>query len=1039
MFLSKVETQLVDPVSFLDSRRQNNEKIRRHATQWSHLETKFDMKKARIRMKKSNLKQLKKEDNYLYVTNNYMATAYAGAKMVLSFRQFGNFTQHMESRGVDMGTRCHSEWIASSMTKLIYETMNTIMLDNLRHNESPLSLIVDGGSDSASNSYTTVFFQYVDGQNQVKVLFYRAIMLESHEGTAEGQTQKLLDTFRDDRILEMVRSNLVAYVSDSANVLMGDLSGVGVRLQSALGLNNLIRHKCLPHRIESAVKKAKLRGPDNPFPNFEAIEEDYNELGYFYTAPKRRSNLRTYVGKMNPPRKEFFLTSVHTIRWTDSHFLQTQKFITKHSELTGHLKELSKDRRIFDPDTRSKALTHYNKLTNKNMLMSLATMLDFQEIIKVQSKIFQTTGSSIIGQSRRIESLLHNMNEVKMNGGGRWTRYLLGSSTCQQVELSEEREPDGSRLTFIEGRTIGHPGDCLTLEQFERERVVFNGGLLTGRVIRGKGYQHLSTFKDAFVKKLIKEVKSYLGDEELQRHLKVMDHRLWPENVYNPQQHKLPVNYLGHRPKPDFFNPQLRRQHMDAIAYLANQVNMGDKYYEIEEAWLKLMIKLYSEKTFMCAVRKDKVAPWEMWQSLLMQIKDLDEDLRRFIKSILAIPFSAAIVERGYSVMKHIRGKLRWRLSPETTNGLLMISLNGVPIAEFNVQKYTMLWLRQGHLRCDDLSVSGQPHHPTTPEPWAPSPSARKPEEIEEAEEVGPNDGTQEEFLPEAQVLGNDHEDPNQNQNDYSHFGTQGADPDVDTQEIVPPAAQDKVSNSETQGNDPLSGSHQNDHSYFRTQQESQNVGNQPQNKWEAVLEGARQRAKPQNKWKTLLEGFQQARRGETSFTASQPTQPTLRDKAQATNRRRTLPVVEPPIEEVQDCSNDHGVGSVYSFGLTPDDLDPGPNTVGHCGDSGTPRKRMRIEIDEAIQCRFKTIEFAAEKKELDRRRGEVAGMTKTIVAKWPVKQLSWWVYIYAIFHILLLLFQRVDELELRFDAKIAIPTCQLFGIAVKVCKKQWI
>ena len=42
-------------------------------------------------------------------------------------------------------------------------------------------------------------------------------------------------------------------------------------------------------------------------------------------------------------------------------------------------------------------------------------------------------------------------------------------------------------------------------------------------------------------------------------------------------------------------------------------------------------------------------------------------------------------------------------------------------------------------------------------------------------------------------------------------------------------------------------------------------------------------------------------------------------------------------------------------------------------------------------------------------------------------------------FYTLLLLFQRVDELELRFDAKIAIPTCQLFGIAVTVCKKQWI
>ena len=42
-------------------------------------------------------------------------------------------------------------------------------------------------------------------------------------------------------------------------------------------------------------------------------------------------------------------------------------------------------------------------------------------------------------------------------------------------------------------------------------------------------------------------------------------------------------------------------------------------------------------------------------------------------------------------------------------------------------------------------------------------------------------------------------------------------------------------------------------------------------------------------------------------------------------------------------------------------------------------------------------------------------------------------------FYTLLLLFQRVDMFELRFDAKIAIQTCQLFGIAATACKKQWI
>ena len=64
----------------------------------------------------------------------------------------------------------------------------------------------------------------------------------------------------------------------------------------------------------------------------------------------------------------------------------------------------------------------------------------------------------------------------------------------------------------------------------------------------------------------------------------------------------------------------------------------------------------------------------------------------------------------------------------------------------------------------------------------------------------------------------------------------------------------------------------------------------------------------------------------------------------------------------------------------------------------------------------------------------------------WKFKSIIWIFLLFfaefvksTAFYTLLLLFQRVDELELRFDAKIAIPTCQLFGIAVTVCKKQWI
>ena len=70
MYLSKVETQLVEPVRFRESRKQNNEKIRTHATQWSHLETKFDMKKGTI--------QILRKQNSGWVRSNAYVCSHVG-------------------------------------------------------------------------------------------------------------------------------------------------------------------------------------------------------------------------------------------------------------------------------------------------------------------------------------------------------------------------------------------------------------------------------------------------------------------------------------------------------------------------------------------------------------------------------------------------------------------------------------------------------------------------------------------------------------------------------------------------------------------------------------------------------------------------------------------------------------------------------------------------------------------------------------------------------------------------------------------------
>ena len=442
---------------------------------------------------------------------------------------------------------------------------------------------------------------------------------------AEGEFNRLIETFEKDGILASVKKNLVGFVSDSAGVLQGEQSGVAVRLQKYFEKRYLIRHRCLPHRLESAISQAKMEAKNTPYPNFEAIEQFFNELALFYKAPKKRNDLQAYL--LSISHRQFTLARVQSIRWIDSHYVQTKKVILNHKQLATHLMMISKDRR-FEADARAKALNLYRILTNKNMLATLASQLDFQELLKAQSKMYQEKESTLIGQGKARKSLLDRMTNLKNAGGGPWTFYLLGKSMCQDVELEELNEPDGVTINFVEGHEKnGQPRHCLSLEMYEHDKVVFDGTALKGEVttpfkVKKGNFHRYSTFRDSYLTKLIKEVESYLPSSDLVNALSLMDIHAWP----------LTYDEIDH---------QQQTEHM---SYLTKWLNMP---YDIGHAWLGLIRQFYNQKGFLCAVRKDKVSPKDFWQSVLIQEKFMDEDLRKFIQSILTIPFSAAIVEHA--------------------------------------------------------------------------------------------------------------------------------------------------------------------------------------------------------------------------------------------------------------------------------------------------------------------------------------------------------------------------------------------------------
>ena len=215
MFLAGSATKLVSAKGLLYNTKQlNNKAIKRHATQFSHIEAEYDLKMAKRRMSEATLQQLKSEDQSLYVTNNFMAAVYASQRMRLSFNQHGSLTSFLKSRFLSMGTRCANRHVASQMAKLIYTTIHEDVVKSIRTNNNPLSLIVDDGSDSANNQYLSVFVQSVDENNLVVTLFYKAIKLELEDGGAEGHFKRLIRAFNDDSIYDTIKNNLVGFIAD---------------------------------------------------------------------------------------------------------------------------------------------------------------------------------------------------------------------------------------------------------------------------------------------------------------------------------------------------------------------------------------------------------------------------------------------------------------------------------------------------------------------------------------------------------------------------------------------------------------------------------------------------------------------------------------------------------------------------------------------------------------------------------------------------------------------------------------------------------
>jgi len=125
---------------------------------------------------------------------------------------------------------------------------------------------------------------------------------------------------------------------------------------------------------------------------------------------------------------------------------------------------------------------------------------------------------------------------------------------------------------------------------------------------------------------------------------------------------------------------------------LSTSVNSKHRKSGFDPAWLKDFPWLES------AINKDSR---ELLTALVQQtsLQYIFPNLHKLAVIALEIPMSSADCERGFSALKRIKTRLWNRLSNRILNHLLMISIEGPMLEEFDFEKAADIWGAQKNRR----------------------------------------------------------------------------------------------------------------------------------------------------------------------------------------------------------------------------------------------------------------------------------------------------------------------------------------------------
>lgn len=568
---------------------------------------------------------------------------------------------------VGVGPVMHGRGAVVNMIKFMSDEGFSRIKNYLVDTQAPFTFILDGASDKTHNHYMSLFIQSIEGGHTIPYFF--GLIHGDKSSTAENQLRLIKEWLSQQgpNFEEYFKRQIIGVSSDSAPVMkkLHRLIQAWYFEENPDSNRTLVQTYCLAHKLNLASRSALIPiksdddyGQNGSLKYFQTIEK-FMQTTYTWIslAQRRIGDYREIMIASKQPRIE--LQELHVERWISSEHKTIKYFLGAWITVMGTMEAISDDTTNYKANVRGDAETFYNKMQDKQRLLTIVFLQDFTAAFKKWSEILQYFVGLMSDQLQHYNNLIQDLEEIAILNGPVLTSFL---KSCKCPASSQE---------------FG----CSGVEEYENSETV---------MWRGVTFYHkddeapsLTILGPDLIRKSIERLDFYIS-KDMMVNLNVLCPERFPagENV-------LRQNY------PSFSTENtLPVYAREEIEYLGRIFGMRTDDLILE--WAELFLSILTSPSWdILRTHRSSDAFWS--RALRDDTLAWTDTTRLFIHTMKTVSVGSSMVEGSFSMFNSVKNQRRSQIGDALLTSLLNLSINGpADVDFFDEFAYAEAWKRAG-------------------------------------------------------------------------------------------------------------------------------------------------------------------------------------------------------------------------------------------------------------------------------------------------------------------------------------------------------